>query len=103
MLQSLDEPLSHSAGSRNPRRVRLVFCLLERGVAMPEVESTAISRIAYRQGTSTLCVWFRESGECYRYFGVPPAIYRAFAAAASKGRFFNLHIKDRYDYCRKAA
>jgi len=70
---------------------------------MPEIESTAISRIAYRPKSATLLVWFRDSGECYRYFDVPAVIYRAFVAAASKGRFFNLHIKDRYDYCRKVA
>jgi hypothetical protein len=67
------------------------------------VESTAVSRIAYDPATAMLSVWFRDSGACYRYFGVPPATYQAFAAAASKGRFFNIHIRDRYDHCRKAA
>jgi hypothetical protein len=70
---------------------------------MPEVDSTAISRIGYEPRRGTLSVWFRETGACYRYFGVPPAVHRAFAAAGSKGRYFNLHIRDRYDFCRKAA
>ena len=70
---------------------------------MPEVDSTAITRIAYEPESATLSVWFRESGERYRYFAVPRSVYEAFESAASKGRFFNLHIKDRYDYCRKAA
>ena len=87
----------------NPSRVRLVSIPMKQGAAMPEVDSTAIARIAYRTQSQTLSVWFRDSGECYRYFGVPPSIYRAFASAGSKGRFFNLNIKDRYDYCRKAA
>jgi hypothetical protein len=76
---------------------------MERDPAMSEVESTAISRIVYEPRRGTLSVWFRETGACYRYFGVPPAVYRAFVMAASKGHFFNLHIRDRYDFCRKAA
>jgi hypothetical protein len=76
---------------------------MERDPAIPEVESTAISRIAYEPRRGTLSVWFRDTGACYRYFAVPPAVYQAFAAAGSKGRFFNLHIRDRYDFCRKAA
>jgi hypothetical protein len=71
--------------------------------ATSEVDSTAISRIAYEPRRGTLSVWFRETGACYRYFGVPTAVYRAFTMAASKGRFFNLHIRDRYDFSRKAA
>lgn len=76
---------------------------MERDPVISEIESTAISRIAYEPRRGTLSVWFRETGACYRYFGVPAAVYRAFAAAGSKGRFFNLHIRDRYDFCRKAA
>lgn len=76
---------------------------MERDPAISEVESTAISRIAYEPRRGTLSVWFRETCACYRYFGVPAAVYAAFAGAASKGRFFNLHIRDRYDFCRKAA
>jgi hypothetical protein len=71
--------------------------------AISDVDSTAINRIAYDPESATLSVWFRDSGACYRYFAVPLATYHAFAAAASKGRFFNIHIRDRYDYCRKAA
>jgi hypothetical protein len=62
--------------------------------------STAISRIAYEAETQTLNVWFRESGELYRYYEVPPRIFEAFRKAGSKGRFFNLHIKDRYCFQR---
>jgi hypothetical protein len=76
---------------------------MEREPAISDVKSTAVSRIAYDPETATLSVWFRDSGQCYRYFAVPPAAYQAFADAASKGRFFNTHIRDRYDYCRKAA
>ena len=76
---------------------------MEREPAISDVESTAVSRIAYDEASATLSVWFHDSGACYRYFAVPPATYHAFADAASKGRFFNIHIRDRYDFCRKAA
>jgi hypothetical protein len=62
--------------------------------------STTISRIAYEAETGTLSVWFRESGELYRYYEVPPRIFDAFRKAGSKGRFFNLHVKDRYCFQR---
>jgi hypothetical protein len=60
--------------------------------------STAISRIAYEAESQTLSVWFRESGELYRYYEVPPRVYVAFVKASSKGRFFNHYIKDRYSF-----
>ena len=62
--------------------------------------SAAISRIAYEAETGTLSVWFRPSGELYRYYDVPVRVHEAFAKAGSKGRFFNLHIRDRYPFQR---
>lgn len=60
---------------------------------MPYVNSSAISRIEWKDGT--LSIWFHESGR-YDYFGVPEHVYQAFLAAPSKGEFFNDHIRDRY-------
>lgn len=60
---------------------------------MPQVNSSAISRIEWESGT--LSIWFRESGQ-YDYYGVPESLYRSFLAAHSKGGFFNDYIKDRY-------
>ncbi|MGE0237900.1 MAG: KTSC domain-containing protein [Parvibaculaceae bacterium] len=62
--------------------------------------STAISRIAYEAGAGTLSVWFRPSGELYRYCEVPARVHDAFRKAGSKGRFFNLYIRDRYPFQR---
>jgi hypothetical protein len=62
--------------------------------------STAISRIAYETDSQTLSVWFRESGELYRYYDVPARVHAAFRKAGSKGRFFNHYIKDRYPFQR---
>ena len=41
-----------------------------------------------------------RSGALYRYFQVPPAVFEAFLAAESKGRYFNRHIRDRFPYQR---
>ena len=62
--------------------------------------STAITNFEYRPETKTLLVWFHDSGELYRYIDVPPAVYEAFKKAASKGRFLNKYIKDRYCFQR---
>ena len=60
---------------------------------MPFVNSSAISRIEWSNGT--LSIWFNESGR-YDYYGVPEEVYTAFLDAPSKGTFYNDHIKDRY-------
>ena len=62
--------------------------------------STAISRIVYEPDARVLNVWFRDSGELYRYYDVPSRVHDAFRSAASKGRFFNAHVKDRYAFQR---
>ena len=62
--------------------------------------STAISRIVYEPEAQVLNVWFRDSGELYRYCDVPPRVHDAFRKAGSKGRFFNIYIKDRYAFQR---
>lgn len=37
-----------------------------------------------------------HSGEVYNYFDVPPSIPSELATASSKGRYFNLNIRDRF-------
>ena len=61
---------------------------------MPTVASSAISRIEWENGT--LSIWFRSSGRRYDYFGVPEHVYQSFLGASSKGRYYDLHIRDRY-------
>jgi hypothetical protein len=46
----------------------------------------------------TLSVWFRQSGELYRFYEVPRRVYEAFHTAGAKGRFFNHYIKDRFPF-----
>jgi hypothetical protein len=38
------------------------------------------------------------SGKRYDYADVPPETYAAFRKAFVKGRFFNNHIRDRYQH-----
>ena len=61
------------------------------------VTSEAVAQIEYDQDSRTLFVRF-TSGEWYAYFDVPARVHAAFAAADSHGRFFQEHIRDRYDY-----
>jgi len=57
---------------------------------------------------STLLIWMEyfaeqhrlqlgfHGGDVYNYFQVPPPIPNQLLAASSKGRYFNLHIRDRF-------
>jgi hypothetical protein len=39
-----------------------------------------------------------ESGRVYQYFDVPEDVYNEMLNAESKGRYFNSHIRGRYNY-----
>ena len=60
-----------------------------------------ITRIGLGVRLKEVAVTF-TSGEVYTYYQVPKPVHAAFKAAFSKGRFFNAHIKDRYDVRRHA-
>jgi lysyl-tRNA synthetase class 2 len=64
-----------------------------------DVTSTAISQIDYDAERAKLLVRF-VSGEHYVYVGVPADVSRSFVEADSKGRFFQLHVRDRYPFNR---
>ena len=64
-----------------------------------DVDSTAISEIDYDAERTKLLVRF-VSGERYVYVGVPAEVCRSFVEADSKGRFFQLKIRDRYPFNR---
>lgn len=63
---------------------------------MPSFASTAIVRAEYDDATSTLRLWFASGSRPYDYYGVPRHHYEQLLAAASKGAYFNDHIRDRY-------
>jgi hypothetical protein len=58
--------------------------------------SSVIRKHAYNAETETLSIWFVPSGKRYDYFDVPPELYEAFRLALSKGRFFNIRIRDHF-------
>lgn len=63
---------------------------------MPTFNSSAITRAEYDPSTRTLSLWFTGSGGPYYYYGVPQSVYEGLLGAASKGTYFNDHIRDQY-------
>jgi len=59
------------------------------------VDSTTIAFIGYDQLWCVLGLEFRETGDAYWYFGVPPEEYAAFMAAESKGEYLNRVFKNK--------
>ena len=59
--------------------------------------SSVIRSFEYRGESGELEITF-TTGRRYLYSGIPPELAEAFRLALSKGRFFNLRIRDRYDY-----
>lgn len=55
--------------------------------------SSVIERMDYDPRWRVLRIAFRGSGEVYRYYGVPPAVWREFVAAPSKGTYLNETFK----------
>lgn len=61
--------------------------------------SSVIDTFDYNDDQAQLTVTF-VSGRTYRYFLVPPDCVARFAAAESKGGYFNKYIRDKY-LCRE--
>lgn len=61
------------------------------------VESATLARVAYDEARKLLQLEFSRRA-VYLYFGVPPAVHRAFLDAPSKGRYFNQSIRGRFPY-----
>jgi hypothetical protein len=64
--------------------------------------SSTIQNIEYSAEGRELTVTF-VTGRIYRYYKVEPEVAEAFRIAASKGRFFNLRIRDQYRFDELAA
>jgi lysyl-tRNA synthetase class 2 len=65
-------------------------------IAMP---SSVIRGYRYDPAHSRLDIEF-VSGEAYSYFDVPEVTVAGLKGAFSKGRYFQRHIRDRFDYRR---
>jgi hypothetical protein len=76
---------------------RRAICL--DGMPWETVESSAIEAVAYDPDRELLDIEL-TNGRAYRYIDVSPAVYAAFMAAESKGRFYNDAIRDVYLYTR---
>jgi hypothetical protein len=59
--------------------------------------STAIRRATYDPDAETLELTF-VTGRRYRYFAVPAGVAEGFAAARSKGGYFNRRIRERFAF-----
>ncbi len=61
------------------------------------VNSSNIYAIGYDANSRALEIEF-SSGGIYEYYAVLPATYEGLMNASSKGRYFHLHIRDRYRF-----
>jgi len=62
-------------------------------------KSTALTAATYQDQSALLELEFR-GGAIYRYAGVPSQVYQEQLIAESKGRYFNLHIRDRFTHAK---
>lgn len=63
------------------------------------VQSSNLCSVGYDEATRTLEIEF-NNGSIYRYYGVPPSVYRGLMSALSHGKYFHQHIRDVYRYTR---
>jgi hypothetical protein len=59
-----------------------------------EVESSVIGAVGH---TRVLEIEF-ENGRIYQYFDVPEEVFEGMVNSDSKGRYFNSHVRGKYDY-----
>lgn len=64
-------------------------------------DSECTKSISYDSSNNELTIEFQERGT-YKYIGVPADEYLGLKGASSHGTYFNLYIRDRYDYERIA-
>jgi hypothetical protein len=61
------------------------------------VQSTTLRSVGYDPATRTLEAEF-TTGRIYAYSDVPPQLWLSLLATKSKGKFFNILIRDRFRY-----
>jgi KTSC domain len=62
-----------------------------------ELDSTALTWVRYLPEQRILQVSLR-TGRDYEYCDVPASIYRELLGAESKGRYYNLHIRNDFPF-----
>ena len=63
------------------------------------LDSTVLAWVRYLPETRLLQLGMR-SGEDYQYFDVPAALYSQLLSAKSKGRYYNLQIRNEFRFKR---
>lgn len=58
---------------------------------------TMFKSIAYDRATQTLTVVMAKDGRAYRHLRVPEKLYKDFENAKSKGAFYLLYIRGKYE------
>lgn len=59
--------------------------------------SSVIKHYDYDHNKRTLVITF-VTEMVYRYLNVPEKVYKLFKASISKGKYFNYHIKDKFEF-----
>ena len=59
------------------------------------LRSSVLAAAAYDSATAVLELEF-TSGDVYRYFAVPPSVFRALLDDDSPGAYFTTHISEKY-------
>lgn len=63
-----------------------------------DVDSSAISDMAYCYNDEMMLIVFRKSGDVYIYYDVPNNVWEEFCKADSLGNYFNKNIKNKYEF-----
>ena len=64
-------------------------------------ESSAVRQVDYEPDTRTMTVYFSTARTGYEFEGVPDSVAEEFVLAESHGRYYNQHIRGKYQ--QKAA
>lgn len=59
--------------------------------------SSVIAHFQYDKSSKDLIITF-VTGMVYRYLEVPEKVYKLLRASVSKGKYFNYHIKDKFQF-----
>lgn len=71
------------------------MALLEPLVDVVTVESSNLVSYGYDPARKTCAVWLK-SGDLYHYHDVPPQLWAAFEKAPSKGKFYGMALRGKY-------
>jgi len=67
------------------------------GIPREKVDSSNVAEVGHDSDTDTLVVLFHNGG-MYAYDDVPRTVYDQMLSAESVGKFFNAHVKGKYDF-----